>query len=59
MLFKYFDFRYFFISFAIGILYIYLTSEFKKVFVLCPNPTYVDKYTYVDKKNGLIQKTIK
>ena len=55
MLFKYFDFRYFFISFAIGILYIYLTNEYKKVIVLYPNPTNVDKYTYVDKQNNCFQ----
>ena len=39
MLFKYFNFKYFFISFAIGILYIYLTNEYKKVIILYPNPT--------------------
>lgn len=52
MLFKYFDFKFFFISFAIGILYIYLTNEYKKVIILYPNPTNLDKYTYVDKTNN-------
>jgi hypothetical protein len=52
MLFKYFNFKYFFISFSIGILYIYLTNEYKKVIILYPNPTNIDKYTYVDKTNN-------
>ena len=49
---KYFNFKYFLISFAVGILYIYLTNDYKKVVVLYPNPTNIDKYTYVDKTNN-------
>ena len=52
---KYFDFRFFFISFAIGLLYIYLTNDYKKVIVLYPNPTNLEKYTYVDKTNNCFQ----
>ena len=55
MFLKYFDFRYFFISFCVGIFYIYLTNEYKKVIVLYPNPTNIDKYTYVDKQNNCFQ----
>ena len=52
MIFKYLDFRYFFISFAIGILYIYLTNDYKKQIIIYPNPNNVDKYTFVDKADN-------
>lgn len=52
MFLKYLNLKYFLISFAIGILYIYLTNDYKKVIVLYPNPNNVDKYTYVDKANN-------
>ena len=55
MFLKYFNFRYFFISFAIGILYIYLTNEYKKVIIMYPNPMNLEKYTYVDKANNCFQ----
>ena len=49
---KYFNVRYFLISFSIGILYIYITNEYKKVIIMYPNPNNVNKYTYVDKANN-------
>ena len=52
MFLKYFNFYYFFVSFAIGVFYIYLTNEHKKVIVIYPNPTNLEKYTYVDKSNN-------
>lgn len=52
MLFKYLDFKLFLISLSVGLLYIYLTNEHKKVIVLYPNPYNVKKYTYVDKANN-------
>lgn len=55
MFLKYFDFRYFFISFAIGILYVYLTDDYKKVIVIYPNPDNLEKYTYLDKANNCFQ----
>tara|TARA_Y100000816_G_C26099780_1_gene582623 strand:+ start:2777 stop:3001 length:225 start_codon:yes stop_codon:yes gene_type:complete len=55
MFLKYFDFRYFFISFAIGILYVYLTDDYKKVIVIYPNPDNIEKYTYLDKANNCFQ----
>lgn len=55
MFLKYFNFRYFFISFAIGILYVYLTDEYKKVIVIYPNPDNIEKYTYLDKANNCFQ----
>ena len=51
MLFKFIDFKYFIISLSIGLLYIYLTNEYKKV-ILYPNPHNLDKYTYIDKANN-------
>ena len=52
---KYVDFRFFFISFVIGIFYIYISNEHKKVIVMNPNPTNLEKYTYVDKANNCFQ----
>jgi hypothetical protein len=52
MFLKYFYFTYFFISFAIGALYIYLTNDYKKVIVVYPTPDNVEKNTYVDKANN-------
>lgn len=52
MFFQYFDFKYFLISFAIGLLYIYITNEYKKVIVLYPNPHNLNKYTYKDKADN-------
>jgi hypothetical protein len=49
---KYFKFRYFLISFSIGILYIYITNEYKKVIIMYPNPDNINKYTYIDKANN-------
>lgn len=51
MLFNYLNFKYFLVSFAIGILYIYLTDDYKKVIIMYPTPDNIDKYTYVDKSN--------
>ena len=51
MIFNFIKFRYFFISFAIGILYIYLTDDFNKVIIMYPTPENINKYTYVDKSN--------
>lgn len=52
MLFKFLDIRYFIVSLCIGLLYIYVSNEYQKVIVLYPNPTNLDKYTYVDKANN-------
>ena len=51
MLFKFIDFKYFLISLSVGLLYIYLTNEHKKVIVLYPTQMF-HKYTYVDKANN-------
>ena len=51
MLFNYFNLKYFLISFAIGIFYIYITDDYKKVVIIYPTPDNIDKYTFVDKSN--------
>ena len=47
-MFKYIDFRIFFISFAIGIFYIYICDDYKKVIILHPTPDTTDQYQYRD-----------
>ena len=59
MFLKYFNFRYFLISFSIGILYIYISNDYKKTIILYPNPNNIDKYTYVDKANNCFQYELK
>lgn len=49
---KYINFKAFLISFAIGLLYIYLTDDYKKVIVVYPTPMNKDKKIYVDKANN-------
>tara|TARA_Y100000389_G_scaffold177965_1_gene190693 strand:+ start:3952 stop:4194 length:243 start_codon:yes stop_codon:yes gene_type:complete len=48
----FFNLKYFLISFAVGVLYIYLTEDYKKVIILYPTPDNVDKYVYVDKSKN-------
>lgn len=42
----------FLISFAVGLLYIYLTDDYKKVIIVYPTPMNKDKKVYVDKANN-------
>ena len=49
---KYINFKAFLISFAVGLLYIYLTDDYKKVIVVYPTPMNKDKKIYVDKANN-------
>ena len=46
------DFRFFLLSLSIGLLYIYLTEDYKKIIILYPTPDNVEKYKYVDKANN-------
>ena len=48
MLFNIIDFKYFILSLSIGLLYIYLSNDYKKVVVIYPNPHNLDKFTYID-----------
>ena len=49
---KYINKKAFLISFAVGLLYIYLTDDYKKVIVVYPTPMNIDKQLYVDKANN-------
>ena len=49
---QYINFKAFLISFAIGLLYIYLTDDYKKVIVVYPTPMNTEKKIYVDKANN-------
>ncbi len=51
-MFKYINFRIFFISFAIGVFYIYISDDYKKVIVLHPTPDNIDQYQYRDKSDN-------
>ena len=46
---KYINIKAFLISFAVGVLYIYLTEDYKKVIVVYPTPINIGKKVYVDK----------
>lgn len=52
MLHKYINFKAFLISFAVGVLYIYLTDDYKKVIIVYPTPANVDKNVFQDKSNN-------
>jgi hypothetical protein len=49
---KYINFKAFLVSFAVGLLYIYLTDDYKKVIIVYPTPMNKDKKLYVDKANN-------
>jgi len=49
MIFKYIDIKLFLISLSVGLFYIYISEEYKKVIVIYPTPKNIDKYQYKDK----------
>lgn len=49
---KYFNFKWFLLSFSIGIFYIYLTDDYKKVIVVYPTPINSDDNVYLDKSDN-------
>ena len=49
---KYIDIKYFIISLAVGLFYIYISDEHKKVIILYPTPDNKDEYQYKDKTNS-------
>jgi len=51
MIFKYLDLKLFLISLSIGLFYIYLAEEYKKVIVIYPTPENANKYQYKDQSN--------
>lgn len=52
MIFQFIDFKVFFVSLSIGLLYIYLSEEYKKVVVIYPTPENINKYVYRDNANN-------
>jgi hypothetical protein len=51
MIFKYIDIKLFLISLSIGLFYIYISEEYRKVIVIYPTPDNIDKYQYKDKSD--------
>ena len=51
-MFKYINFPIFFISFAVGLLYIYLSDEYKHTIVIYPTPDNSNEYQFKDKTNN-------
>jgi|TARA_B110000093_G_scaffold174657_1_gene208158 hypothetical protein len=51
MIFKHLNIKLFIISLTIGLLYIYLSEDYKKVIYIHPNPNNIDKYQYQDKSD--------
>ena len=50
---KYIKTEYFIISFAIGILYVYLVQPKKEIVYRFPNPNNLDKLQYIDKAENV------
>ena len=51
-MFKFIDFRIFFISLAIGLFYIYVSDEYKQTIVIYPTPDNIHDYQFKDKSNN-------
>lgn len=51
MIFQHLDIKLFLISLSIGLFYIYLAEEYKKVIVIYPTPDNVSKYQYKDQSD--------
>jgi hypothetical protein len=49
---KYIDIRYFIVSLAIGLFYIYVSDEHKQVIIMYPTPDNKDEYQYKDKTDS-------
>ena len=49
---KYIDLRIFLVSLAVGLFYIYISDDYKKVIVLYPTPDNIKQYQYRDKTNS-------
>ena len=49
---KYINFKIFLISFSIGVLYVYLTEDYKQNIIVYPTPLNLDSKMYVDKSDN-------
>lgn len=56
---KYINLKAFLISFAIGLLYIYLSDDYKNVVIMYPTPMNAGKHTYADKANNCFKYNLK
>jgi len=52
MIFKYLNIKLFIVSLSVGLLYIYLSEEYKKVILIYPTPDNINKYLYKDKADS-------
>lgn len=52
MISNFIDLKVFLIALAVGILYVYVSDDYKKVIILYPTPHNKDKYLYRDKANN-------
>jgi hypothetical protein len=58
-MFKYIDVRIFLISLSIGLLYVYVAEENKKIIVIYPTPDNIKDYQYKDKSNNCFSYDLK
>ena len=58
-MFKYIDIRIFLISLSIGLFYIYIAEDYKKVIVMYPTPDNVDTLQYKDKTDNCFTYNLK
>jgi len=52
MFYNYINFRIFIITFAIGLFYIYINDDHKKIIIMHPTPDNIGKYQYKDKTDN-------
>ena len=58
-MFKYIDIKIFLISLSIGLLYVYLAEDYKKVIIMYPTPDNVKNTQYKDKTNNCFSYNLK
>ena len=58
-MFKYIDVRIFIISLAIGLFYIYIAEDYKKVIVIYPTPDNIKTTQYKDKTGNCFSYNLK
>ena len=58
-MFKYIDIKIFIISLAIGLFYIYIAEDYKKVIVIYPTPDNIESTQYKDKSNNCFSYNLK
>jgi hypothetical protein len=51
-MFKYINFPVFLITLALGLLYIYISDEYKHTIVIYPTPDNINEYQFKDKTNN-------